>query len=295
MVEEMSALLAASISKKATIEFDFAAELPLIEADATQIHQVVMNLITNASEAIDESGSILLRTGVMAADRAFLASAHLDEDLPEGPYVFLEVSDTGVGMDDDTRARIFDPFFTTKFVGRGLGLAAVLGIVRGHRGTLKVTSAPGRGTTFLVLFPCSSHEAALPERAPEPAADEWRGSGTVLVVDDEAMVREMTGDLLTSLGFEVVLARDGREGVELLGEWGERIEVVLLDLTMPRMGGKEALREMRRVRADVPVVVMSGYSEQEVMGQFSEGAPAGFLQKPFTIAELGDAIRWVKR
>jgi CheY-like chemotaxis protein len=227
----------------------------------------------------------------MTADRAFFASTHLDDDLPEGRYVFVEVSDTGAGMDDETRAKIFDPFFTTKFMGRGLGLAAVLGIVRGHRGTLKVTSAPGRGTAFLVLFPCSEDVAALPELPAPPAAGEWRGNGRVLVVDDEALVREMASDLLVDLGFEVVMARDGLEGVELLEEWGDRIDVVLLDVTMPQMGGKEALGEMRRIRREVPVVLMSGYSEQEVMGQFTGRSLAGFLQKPFTIAALAEAMR----
>ncbi len=295
VVEEMAELLGASISKRATCRFDLASDVPVIEADATQIHQVVMNLITNASEALGEgAGDITLRTGSVRADRAFFASAHLDDDLPEGRYAFVEVSDTGCGMDEETRAKIFDPFFTTKFMGRGLGLAAVLGIVRGHQGTIRVTSAQGEGTTVLVLFPASNIDAPTPSgqhAALAPELPGWRGSGTVLVVDDEAVVRDMTSDLLAELGFDVVVARDGREGVDVFRERAGDLVLVLLDLTMPRMSGEEALAEMRRIRPDAKVIVMSGYSRREVLAQFAEESLAGFIQKPFNASDFGEALR----
>jgi CheY-like chemotaxis protein len=287
----MGHLLQTVISKKAVLRFDFAADLPSVNADTTQLRQVVMNLITNASDAIgDKSGVIALRTGVMHADRHYLASTYVYEDLPEGDYVYLEVSDTGCGMDQATVEKIFDPFFTTKFRGRGLGLAAVLGIVRGHRGAIKIYSEPGRGTTFKVLFPCSGLAEG---RAATPAiVDEgWRGTGTVLVVDDEESVRTMAKRALEHQGFDVLLAADGRQALEVFRERLQEVRAVLLDLTMPHMNGEEVFREMRLLRPNLRVVLMSGYNEQEVTNLFAGKGLAGFLQKPFRADDLLATIR----
>jgi len=211
VVEEMLHMLRVSISKNAILKLNFSANLPSVDADASQLRQVVMNLVVNASEAIGErSGVVTISTGAMDCDRAYLSEAWLDEQLPEGMYVFIEVADTGAGMEAETRTRIFDPFFTTKFTGRGLGLAAVLGIVRGHRGAIKVYSELGRGTTFKVLLPASQRaEAQEPGSAVRGI---YEGKGTVLLVDDDESVRAVGRKMLERIGFAVVTASDGAEG-----------------------------------------------------------------------------------
>jgi signal transduction histidine kinase/ActR/RegA family two-component response regulator len=291
IVEEMANLLRASISKRASFELGLDGDVPPIDADATQVRQVVMNLITNASEALgDGKGRIAVTTGVTVADAEDLMSSHLADCGAAGRYVFVEVTDTGVGMDTATLERMFDPFFTTKFMGRGLGLAAVLGIVRGHRGAVRVRSEVGRGTTFRVLFPVASTNESAVEPA-VPSAEEWRGTGTVLVVDDEPFVRDMAADLLDELGFEAVLAEHGADAVRLVAAYGDEIDVVLLDLTMPEMSGDEALGAIHAIRPDLPVILMSGYSEQEVMARFDGRELVGFLQKPFQLSDLGAMLR----
>ncbi len=291
VVEEMSHLLEISISKKCVLKYHFAENLPAIEADVTQLRQVVMNLIINASEAIgDKSGAIVVSTGAMECDRNYLAGSYLDEDLPEGVYVYLEVADTGSGMTPETLARIFDPFFTTKFTGRGLGLAAVLGIVRGHRGAIKVYSEPGRGTTFKVLFPASSRPAQTgTARVAEP--ESWHGQGLILVVDDEETVRTLAKRMLERLGFTVLLASDGQEAVEIFRQHAADIQAVLLDMTMPHMDGEEAFRELRRIRSDVCVVLSSGYNEQDATNRFAGKGLAGFIQKPYRLEDLALVMR----
>jgi len=292
LVREMAHLLDVSISKKALLRYNFASGLPAVMADASQIRQIVMNLIVNASEALEEkSGAIVITTGVMQCDRDYLKSMHLDEDLPDGLYVYFEVSDTGCGMDAETRDRIFDPFFTTKFTGRGLGLAAVLGIVRGHNGAIKVYSEPGRGTTFKVLLPAVETPAACGHEPHAVTGGAWRGSGTILLVDDEPTVRALGTRILQRAGFEVITARDGREAVDLFRAQPDTIVCVLLDLTMPRLGGEDAYRELRRIRPDVCVVLSSGYNEQEVSQRFAGKKLAGFIQKPYRAAVLLETIR----
>ena len=293
LVEEMAHLLEISISKKVALEYNFAADLPSIEADATQVRQVVMNLIINASEAIGErSGVVTVSTGATEADRAYLSETYLDESLPEGDYVYLEVTDTGCGMDEETRKKIFDPFFTTKFTGRGLGLPAVLGIVRGHRGTLKIDSEPNRGTTFRVLFPRSKQQPLGLTRTLE-TKQAWRGSGTVLVVDDEEYVRTVAARMLKMCGFDVLVALDGREATDLFRHHSAEIVLVLLDLTMPQLDGEETLRELRRIRPDLKAVLSSGYSEQDVTDRFGGKGLARFIQKPYRPGQLIAVVREV--
>jgi len=293
LVQDTAHLLQVSISKKAVLKFDLAAGLPPVLADASQLRQIVMNLVINASEAIgDRSGVIALHTGLVRADRRYLADTQLAHSLPEGDYVFLEVSDTGCGMTPELKARIFEPFFTTKFTGRGLGLAAVLGIVRGHRGALRVYSEPGKGSTFKLLLPMAPG-AAVELPVPSPLADGWRGSGRILLADDEETVRAVVARVLENLGFTVTLAADGREAAQLFEREPDAFTLVVMDLTMPHLDGAEAFARMRRVRPDVRVVLMSGFSEHDATITFAGKGLAGFLQKPFELGQLRDKIRAV--
>jgi two-component system, cell cycle sensor histidine kinase and response regulator CckA len=292
IIRDMTHLLDISISKKAVIKYRLAEDLPPVNADATQIRQVIMNLITNASEALeDRSGVISITTSAMECDASYLRAAFTGDDLPEGLYSYLEVSDTGCGMSDETRARLFDPFFTTKFTGRGLGLSAVLGIIRGHHGTLRVYTELGRGTSFKILLP------ACPESLENGTESDGRdgrlrGSerGLVLLVDDEEHVRSVGKAMLERQGFTVITAVDGRDALELFRRSPEGFSFVILDLTMPHMDGEEAFREMRRIRPDVKVILSSGYNEQEVTRKFIGKGLAGFIQKPYKMQELMDRL-----
>jgi PAS domain S-box-containing protein len=288
VVEEMLHILRISISKKAALRLSLPAELPAIEADLGQLRQVVMNLVLNASEAVgDVEGVIAVSVGQTECDRAVLGACWVDDGLEPGPYVYLEVTDTGCGIPREQKSRIFDPFFTTKFTGRGLGLPAVLGIVRGHRGAIAVTSTPGKGTTFRVYFPASRRPAAAAEAT---VGESWRGEGTVLLVDDEPMVRTVGKKMLERLGFDVLLADDGLQALAL-AEAHPELVLILLDLTMPRLDGAGTYRELARVAPATPVVVTSGYSEQDLEGRFEGERFAGFLQKPFRIAAVTARVR----
>ncbi len=302
LAREMAHLLEVSVSKRARLECRLADHLPCFEGDVTQIRQVIMNLITNASDALgDQDGSILLSTGVQNCDRATLDQTiealrlEREQPLPEGPYVYLEVQDTGCGMDAATQKRIFDPFFTTKFTGRGLGLAAVLGIVRGHRGAITIDSQPGRGTRFRVFFPAQMAPAtAAPRRTGDTAQiHKWRGKGTVLIADDEATIRTVAAKMLTRLGFEVLAAADGQEALDLFRLHAERIVCVLLDLTMPQLDGEQTFHEIRRIDPAIKVILCSGYSEQEAVERFVGEGLGGFLQKPYSLGALETVLKGV--
>jgi two-component system cell cycle sensor histidine kinase/response regulator CckA len=291
-IEDGLELLKSTISKKAVLDLKLEKDLPFMEGDPSQLGQVIMNLVINASEAIGErSGIITISTGARECSREYLHDTYLEPNLPPGLYLTLEVSDTGSGMDEETQARLFEPFFTTKFTGRGLGLSAVLGIVRGHKGTLKLESELGKGTTFSVLFPAS--EAPTERQACGNGAQTggWRTEGTVLLVDDEETIRTLGAGMLTSLGCTVLTAADGREALEVFGEHREEITLVLLDLTMPHMDGEEAFRELRLIDPEVRVIISSGYTEKDVTSRFAGQAPVGFLQKPYSMAELTERLR----
>ena len=290
-VREMSELLNSSMSKSVRVQKDLAEDLPRIEADAAQLSQVIMNLITNASEAIgDDGGTVVLRTGVVDVDATYLAGAIVGADAPSGKYAYFEVCDSGCGMDEETIARIFEPFFTTKFTGRGLGLAAVLGIVRGHHGAIRVESRPQRGTTVRVLFPVAGETAHTHASYPHGPLQP-NGAGTVLVVDDEEDVRSVARHVLEQAGFAVLLAEDGRVAQDVFRRHADDIDVVLLDLTMPHAGGEVTLEEIRRVRHDVAVVISSGYTAEDVSQRFTGTQLSGFLQKPYTAAALTGIVR----
>ena len=289
LVRDLGGMLEVSVAKKVELRFYLAEELPAIYADATQIRQIVMNLAINASEAIGEcSGAISIATGIRYCDLNYLGDTWLNDQLPEGRYVFIEVADTGCGMERETVERIFEPFFTTKFTGRGLGMAAILGIVRGHSGAIKVYTEPGRGSSFRVYIPASEQPADPKESA--ASVGEWQGAGTVLLVDDEASVRSTTGDMLRVLGFTVVTAADGREALQQYRLVKDEVSLVLMDLNMPRVSGEEAFRELRRMDAGVRVVLSSGFSEQEVSRKFLGQGLAGFIQKPYTLSTLRDTL-----
>ncbi len=291
LTREIAALIEASISKRIELVFELPPDLPRLLADAGQLQQVVLNLLTNAAEAIGEGDG---RITVTAREVGVVAGQLFDHrsgaPLAAGDYLSLEVADTGPGMSAEVQAKIWDPFFTTKFAGRGLGLAAVAGIVQAHDGAVVVDSAVGLGTRMQVLLPVGegqvvAHQRRLTPIPPQQAS--WRGQGTVLVVDDEELVREVARLSLEQVGYTVVTAEDGQRGVELLSEHRDQVVSVVLDLTMPRMDGPEAFARMRALVPDLPVIVISGYSRDDANARLGELAvTAGFLQKPFNPAEL---------
>jgi len=287
VVSDMSKMLEVTISKKAMLKTSFAADPPAVDADVTQIRQIVMNLITNASEAIgDDHGIIMITTDTMHCDRVYLKNTYLGEELPEGLYARLEVTDTGCGMDSETQAKLFDPFLTTKFAGRGLGLAAVLGIIRAHGGAVTVSSEFGRGTTFNVLLPVCHAEAKDIKPDAETGDGESPVSGTVLVADDEEGVLTIARRLLERIGLSVICASDGQEAVDIYRERCGEIDCVILDLAMPRMDGHEAYRELCGIRPDVRVVISSGYGCQDIEDRFTDASLEGFIQKPYEFKSL---------
>ena len=286
LVFETMELIQASVSKRAKLNIDLAEKLPMIHGDAMQLRQVLMNLIINASESLGEGhGTVNVRTSVMTASSGWAVDAqHIPESF-EGDYVVLEVTDTGSGMNPETAARMFEPFFTTKFTGRGLGLAAVLGIVRSHRGALKVETQLGQGTSLWIALPAvgvlylGGHPTAETESRPLFHA-------TVLVVDDEAPVRRTMTRALEMMGCKVVVAEDGSVALERVRQYGRPFDLVLLDLTMPQMDGVQTLRELRRMRPELPVILMSGFAQTQAIARFGEHRMSGFLQKPFKLDEL---------
>jgi two-component system, cell cycle sensor histidine kinase and response regulator CckA len=285
LVRDMMRMLELSVSKKTVLRVDVAEGLPEVEADAGQLRQVVMNLVANAAEAIgDREGTVHISTTAVDCDGRHEVVDHLGERLEPGRYVVLEVTDSGVGMGHETRARVFDPFFSTKFTGRGLGLPAVLGIVRGHRGSIQVDSQPGRGTAFRVYMPALT--ASRARTAPPPAAAAQPRTATVLVVDDEDSVRTLAERMVQRCGFDAVGAADGVEAVRMVRNEPGRFSCVLLDLTMPKMGGEDTLREIRQVAPALPVILCSGYQAQELSERFAERDFTGFVQKPYRLADI---------
>ena len=290
LVEETQSLVQISIPRTVQLEIRAAPDLPRVEADPSQIQQLLMNLVINAAEAIgDKPGVVRVTTGKETLETKEAAKSFLGAALSAGDYVSVEVRDNGCGMDEETQAQIFDPFFTTKFTGRGLGLAAALGIVRSHCGAMKVTSVLGQGSSFKVLFPARKG-GAQPARPAGSAAD-LRGSGTVLVVDDEETVRTIMYSALRHYGYDVLQAENGAQAVEIFERTAPVISTVLLDMTMPVMSGEETLRRLRQIRSDVPIVVASGFNESETAGRFAGQDVSGFLKKPFTVTKLGEAVR----
>jgi PAS domain S-box-containing protein len=289
LLEESLHMLKVSVSRNIDLRFNPCNSLPGIDADATQIRQIVMNLILNAAEAIgNEQGRIVIKTEYRQCDEDYLRNVWFKKKLPAGSYVVLEVADSGCGMDEETLAKLFDPFFTTKFTGRGLGMSAVMGIVRGHKGAIRVESEKGRGTIFKVLLPASGKK--LEAKDVQDVDDGWQGSGTVLLVDDEAVVRTSCTEMLEELGFTPLTAGDGYQALEVFKAHPE-ICLVLLDLTMPNLNGEKCLYELQKLDPQVKVIISSGYSESEVAKMFADRQIAGFLHKPYRLAALRQVIR----
>ncbi|HWD97888.1 MAG TPA: PAS domain S-box protein [Bryobacteraceae bacterium] len=286
-VQEACSLVRGSLSSRVEFEVQTGWDLPPIEADPNQIREVVLNLVVNASEAIGETvGSVRVRTGIERLDRAAISARFSGTDAAPGAYVYLEVRDSGPGMTPDVVNRIFEPFFTTRFMGRGLGLSAVQGIVRGHRGAIDLETSPGSGARFRVYFPAAAAEAARP---PAPRIVEERGR-SVLVIDDEEAVRNIVRAVLSRAGYSVLTAADGLAGLELFRSRQALISLVILDVSMPKMSGAEVLAEIRNAGSRVKILITSGYPESEAMAHISQEDIAGFLQKPFTVRQVAALI-----
>jgi signal transduction histidine kinase len=292
LVRDMEALLQVTVPKKSTLTLALAPSIPVVLADEAQLRQLVMNLVINAAEALDANGgTITVQTASTHKTAEELSETVFSPQLSAGEYVSLTVTDTGTGMTPDTIARIFDPFFSTKFTGRGLGLAAVVGIVRAHKGALRVQTREGSGSTFELMLPAQQGSPEPPLEAASPASHAaltaWKTTGTALVVDDEPGVRELVRSVLERLGMTVEVAENGDLGVEAFRRLAADVRVVLVDFTMPGLDGREVLAAMRQVRADIPAILMSGYSPTDRLNTSSHE----FLQKPFTPATLRAALR----
>jgi len=292
LVEEALQLIDITVPKNISLRLELSNSLHPVFADKTQMQQIIMNLVSNAAESIgeEEVGSITISTRLIQAEKQDLESRYIEEKRQPGSYVLLEVIDNGCGMDAETQSRMFEPFYTTKFAGRGLGMSALLGIVRSHAGTVQVSSSVGRGSCFRVLLPVS-HDAVVEgvETSPE-AIHHGDLSTTVLLVDDEVMVRSVVERLLKRIGCKVILAADGKQGIEAYQKHKDEISLVLLDMMMPVMGGKETLIRLREMDATLPVFICSGYSSENVSDQFDTVQPNGVLQKPFTLKLLSELL-----
>jgi PAS domain S-box-containing protein len=291
LVRETGNLIKTSIPMTVELRLQLAPDLPAIEGDASQIQQLVMNLVLNGAEAIDEgqTGVVVVTTGIQMVNEAYIQQTLSGDEITPGTYVMLDVSDTGCGMSEATVARIFDPFFTTKFAGRGLGLAAATGIVRGHKGVLKVHSVPGKGSSFRVLFPASEGQP-ISGRA-DFHEEDLKGTGTILVIDDEEIVRRAAKSALEHYGYTVIVAESGKEGLERLAKLDYAVALVVLDMTMPVMSGEETLQHLRAVRPDLPVILSSGFNEVEATRTLTGKGLAGFLQKPYSASRLAEQIK----
>ncbi len=297
LLQETIDLLSVSISKKITLKANLSKHAIIVEGDQSQLRQVALNLLINAAEAIgDDAGQISIQTGTVASDQIDLSNAVVAPDvLADCEFALLEVTDSGCGISEEDQKKIFDPFFTTKFTGRGLGLSAVIGIIKANKGVMKISSSVGHGTTFALLFP---KQETPQEPAPSPIIDKetfdthWRPSGAILIVEDEEVIRELSATILQDMGYKTLCAEDGLEGLNMFREHAADIAAVILDLNMPNMNGKEAFDEIRKLDPEIPIILASGYSEEDVIRKFTEKSHnTGFLQKPFMVDTLEEKLR----
>lgn len=292
LVKENCDLFRLTVPKNITMKTELHTPLPFVLGDAGQLQQVIMNLITNTSEAVgSDPGNILIATGVQQCDQKLLGYSRLDEKPEPGRFIYIDVTDSGCGMDKETQQRIFEPFFTTKFTGRGLGMASVMGIVKAHKGAILLYSEPGLGSTFKVLLPISAESGNHALSFPAQELELYRiPKGMVLVADDEEYVREVSREYLSELGLVSLSAANGREAVDIFRRHQQDIPLIILDLTMPELDGVATLRELRLIKPDIKVIVSSGHAPQASANNFSTDMPDGFIQKPFQLQELREII-----
>ncbi len=295
LIKSMGKLIRASVGSNISLKMKLDGDLPGIEGDLAQVQQLLLNFIVNSADAIGKgTGEIKISTGAKFVMREILDQLYNGKELPEREYVIIEVRDNGCGMDQALQARIFDPFFTTKETGSGLGLSAVLGIVCGHYGAIQLFSEPGRGTAFRVYFPATD-QSFKEKIVTTMEVEVWHGDGTVLIVDDDLRVRSVASAFIQNLEFDVLTADDGKEGLALFKEHHKKLVAVLLDMTMPVMGGVDAMIGMREIDRSVPIVLVSGYSETEAGLLVSGDRPNAFLQKPFKAKVLKSTLYEIMR
>lgn len=296
LIEDMKQLVQASMHKMVLINFDVAADLPCVVGDKSQISQVVMNLIINAAEAIGEApGEINLRLEKVIFSPADANHDYLGKEIAPGSHVCLEVTDTGCGMNEEVKRRLFEPFYTTKFSGRGLGLSATLGIIQSHKGALQLASQLGEGTTFRIYLPADSSSSSKDELCLQRPQEPWRGSGTILLVDDEESILLAVSAMLKILGFKVMKASDGQEALAIYQEHVATIDLVLTDMGMPVMSGQELVPELKKIRSDLPIIVSSGFGEVNVTESIDVGSVAGILNKPYNFGQLRQILQQVTK
>ena len=292
LVEEMVKMLKATINQNVTITLDLSEDIPSIKADASQIRQVVMNLIINASEAIGtEQGHVTMTLAIVRIEAEPSEKDYLGKVITPGSYICLNVTDNGCGMDEGTKQRIFEPFYTTKFTGRGLGMSAVLGIIKAHNGALQLTSQQGFGTTFKVYLPVQGNEPAG-DLLPHVTVMPWQGSGTILLVEDEPQLIMVAKALLQALGFSVFVAENGQAALEMYQKNAEYITLVLTDIGMPVMDGYELIRELKKLNPELPIIVSSGFGDAEVTSRIHETI-AGCVSKPYSFDQLREVLKRV--
>jgi len=295
LVEEIVNMLKSTLPRNTVIKTEFARKIPIIKGDPSQMHQVVMNLIINASEAI---GAVQGEVNVSLTRCEVLASKPLEDyngkSIPPGEYVCLQVTDNGCGMDEETKWRLFEPFFTTKFTGRGLGMSAVLGIIKSHGGTIQLSSSLGYGTSFKVYIPVLADKITEDEnRNSSTLAATWQGSGTILLVEDEEPIRFIAKTLLEMLQFTVLQAANGKEALEIYQNNAAEISLVFTDMGMPVMDGYELFDKLKQLKPDLPIIISSGYGDTEVKARLASKSIAGIVSKPYNRDKLRDVLKSV--
>ena len=286
LIKGIDYLLSVLLPDNIVLKYKLNEDIDSIKGDPNQIKQIIVNLVSNAIDAIeDKRGVITVKTGTMDCDKSYLENTFVSENVPEGRYIYIEVSDTGTGVDKEVRTKIFEPYFTTKEHGRGLGMSAVLGIVRSNYGALKIYSEMGEGTTVKVLLPFESSKAGK-----FTDTVKWQGKGNVLIVDDDEKILEIASLMLKSIGFETITASDGAEAIDIMKD-NYDINLVILDLTMPKMNGNDTYSAIRQISTDIPVIITSGYDSKRIEEEFAGKNIAGIIEKPYRMETLKDIVR----
>ncbi|MFZ4855676.1 MAG: PAS domain S-box protein [Desulfuromonadaceae bacterium] len=294
LVDEMVTMLKTTTQQNVVIKPELGTDIPTITGDASQIRQIVMNLIINAAEAIgDAEGEIAVKLAKAEIKAGQTEKDHLGVIIPAGRYICFEVTDNGCGMDDDTRRKIFEPFYTTKFTGRGLGMSAVLGIIKAHNGALQFESQPGQGTTFKVYLPAQLSKSEAEESRQNAVSASWHGSGTILLAEDEVQVKSIAIALLQKLGFNVIDAANGKEALELYQQNAADITMVVTDMGMPVMNGYELFYKLKKLNPKLPIIISSGFGEGDIASKIPREEIAGLINKPYNFDHLRDVLKGV--